>query len=593
MTQRHPLVYIFSVGLVMLLATIAMMYEMGLLVIRDHDVMARDLRVHADLAALASTIKDIETGQRGYVITGEDPYLEPYRLGLKQLEERLNAVSADIASGIISQEQFDEIKTLVRQKMDELEETIRLRREKGLDAALKVVHTNRGKQLMDEIRTQISQLQTSAQITFADASAHASHLERIRTYTFIAGGLINIVGLIWAVQTIRAEMTRRERATLETMRQHEFLSTTLASIGDAVILTDGAGAITFLNREAERLTGWPTAEAAKRSLPEVFHIINEHSRERVENPVEKVLRLGKVVGLANHTILIARDGGETPIDDSAAPIRDHHGNVFGTVLVFRDFTEQKKVQAALSNSKVELEKVVEERTIKLREMVAELQQVSYAISHDMRAPLRAMSGFATLLQEESRQWNNPATTDYSNRIVQAAARLDRLIQDSLHYTKAVLQEIPMGPVDLDELVRGLIDSYPNIQPDKADISIEGRLPCVLGNESLLTQCFSNVLGNAVKFVAPGVRPRVRVWAETSGKMTTIRLEDNGIGIPAIAQARLFKMFERVNDNYEGTGIGLAIVKKVAERMGGRVGVISEPAKGSQFWVELPLAQPPG
>ena len=152
------------------------------------------------------------------------------------------------------------------------------------------------------------------------------------------------------------------------------------------------------------------------------------------------------------------------------------------------------------------------------------------------------------------------------------------------------QDIPLGPVDLSKLLRDLIDTYPNFHADKAEITLAGQLPVVSGNDSLLTQCFSNLLGNAVKFVAPGVKPEVRVWADVRDGTARIRITDKGIGIPKNSQARLFQMFQKLDAEYEGTGIGLAIVRKVVERMGGKVGVESEPGAGSSFWVELPLAE---
>ncbi len=589
MIRRLQLRYVFAVGAVLLLATVLVMYEVGMMVLNDQRAMSHDRRVLNDLTSLASTLTETETGQRGYLLTGEDPYLDPYRSGLNEVNDRLRALDDDAASATISPEQVDRVKTLVQLKLDELESTVRLRHDKGAAAALAMVKTDRGKKLMDDFQRQIRSLEEAVHAKFDAAQEHASRMTSNRTLTFIVGGGINLVCLVWSYGLIAREMKRREVAILETTRQREFLSTTLASIGDAVILTDAQGGITFMNREAERLTRWSTADAVNKSLPAVFHIVNEHSRQAVENPVEKVLRLGQIVGLANHTVLIARDGTELPIDDSAAPIRDVDGKIFGTVMVFRDFSEQKAAQAALARSKAELEKLVDDRTAELRAMVAELEQVSYAITHDMRAPLRAMSAFATILREETLRLKPEEVRDYSNRIAQAAARLDLLIQDSLHYTKAILQELPMEPVDLDGLLRGLIDSYPNLQSDKADISIEGRLPQVVGNESLLTQCFSNLLGNAVKFVVRGVRPVIRVRAETKDRIAVIQVQDNGIGIPGHAHQRLFKMFERVTNDYEGTGIGLAIVKKVVERMGGKVGVKSEPSQGSVFWVELPLA----
>lgn len=383
------------------------------------------------------------------------------------------------------------------------------------------------------------------------------------------------------------------RAAREALaRERNVLRTTLASIGDGVIVADSKGLVTFLNAEAERLTGWKTAEAQGRDLPSVFHIVNEETRRLVENPVEKVLRTGHVVGLANHTVLIAKDGRETPIDDSAAPIQEPGGPLYGVVLVFRDFTAHKEAEAAAKESKealtranASLEGTVQERTAKLREMVDELQHVSYSITHDMRAPLRAMTGFAELLLDSAENLS-PESRDYCQRIMTGAQRLDRLINDALNYSRAVLQEVPLEPVDVSKLIRGLLETYPNFHPEKVDVRIDGPLPTILGNEALLTQCFSNLIGNAVKFVASGTRPQVRIWSAARETHAKIWIEDNGIGIPREAQHRLFGMFQKLDNQYEGTGIGLAIVRKVVERMGGQVGVESDAGKGSRFWVEL-------
>ena len=170
-------------------------------------------------------------------------------------------------------------------------------------------------------------------------------------FTLVLG--LGMVGtLVYLVQRHLSERKRAEeeraRSAAEIRDQKDLLAVTLASIGDGVIVTDAQGRVTFLNGEAERLTGWTSGEAEGHPLPAVFHIINEQTRQPVENPVEKVLRLGTVVGLANHTILIAKDGREIPIDDSGAPIRQSDGTVQGVVLVFRDFTEQKQAERSLA-----------------------------------------------------------------------------------------------------------------------------------------------------------------------------------------------------------------------------------------------------
>jgi PAS domain S-box-containing protein len=297
--------------------------------------------------------------------------------------------------------------------------------------------------------------------------------------------------------------------------------------------------------------------------------------------------------------LCGKDGEYRTILSRGVPLRHKTGEVSSYVGINYDITERRRAEEALRQAQRELlqrakdlEATVAERTAKLSESVNELQSVSYSITHDMRAPLRAMSTFAQLLLDQSAETGASAETrEYCRRILTGACRLDKLITDALNYTNAVLPELSLEPVDLTRLIRGLVETYPNLQAETALVRIEGSLPWVLGNESLLTQCFSNLLGNAVKFVAPGTRPDVRVRANTSDHRARVWVEDNGIGIPQHAQSRLFGMFQKLDNQYEGTGIGLAIVRKVVERMGGQVGVESAAGRGSRFWVELKL-QPP-
>jgi signal transduction histidine kinase len=251
------------------------------------------------------------------------------------------------------------------------------------------------------------------------------------------------------------------------------------------------------------------------------------------------------------------------------------------------------IQEQLRQHAAQLELTVSERTAKLRETVHELEAFSYSIAHDMRAPLRAMQGFANMLQEEYAQELEGEGCEYLRRISASAHRLDRLIQDVLDYSKIVRAELPVEQVETENFLRDIIQSYPNLQPPEAEITLATPLPSVRANPAALTQVVSNLLGNAVKFVQPGVKPRVRIWAErarSGDEQRYVRLwfEDNGIGIRKEAQERIFSMFQRLNPpgQYEGTGIGLTIVRKAVERMGGKVGVESEANQGSRFWIEL-------
>jgi PAS domain S-box-containing protein len=268
-------------------------------------------------------------------------------------------------------------------------------------------------------------------------------------------------------------------------------------------------------------------------------------------------------------------------------------------VIFMNITERRRAEQALLAAKnqigqhaLELERVVAERTVKLRETIGELEGFSYSVSHDMRAPLRAMQSFASYLVDEYADKLDEQGVNYLHQIMRSSVRLDRLIQDVLSYTRILHAKVPLERVDLDRLVRDLIETFPNGQPIKPEIQINGHLPHVSGNEALLAQCISNLLSNGAKFVSPGTTPYLEISAEAADD-ASIRLwfKDNGIGIAPENHHRIFRLFERIHPTtqYEGTGIGLTIVRKAIERMDAQVGFESELGKGSSFWIQLKRA----
>lgn len=242
-----------------------------------------------------------------------------------------------------------------------------------------------------------------------------------------------------------------------------------------------------------------------------------------------------------------------------------------------------------------LEALVDERTASLRQVVAQMEEFSYSVSHDLRAPVRAMRGFAEIILLDHAAGLSQQGRDLLARIMRNGERMDRLIQDLLTYSRISRREIQLEPVSLDKLLREVVLQYPDLRPERADIEVEGPLPEVLAHEPSLTQVISNLLSNAVKFVPPQSRPRVRVGCDRNATSARLWFQDNGIGIKPEHQKRLFAMFERVHPDkhYEGTGIGLAIVRKAVERMNGAVGVESDGVSGSKFWFELPMAEKQG
>jgi PAS domain S-box-containing protein len=694
----------------LLAVSVGVMYVVGLRALGLNRDLARETEVIRELERFVSALKDTETGQRGYLLTGDERYLGPYKDGQTNVTRAAEALQSLGASGELPANGVQRLRDLAARKLSELEETIRLRREREPQAAVEAVRSGRGRELMDEIRAIAGEMQARKEKAFVETNARAKEADVTRTITFIATAIVNLIFLLWAYG-------RLGRAMGDSQREKELVATTLASIGDGVVVTDAQGRITMLNGEAERITGWTVADARGKELSEIFKIQNERTGQVQENPIEKVLRLGKVVGLANHTVLVRRDGRRVPIGDSGAPVRRGDGPVEGAVLVFRDVSQEREAQVAKERlativessddaiisktldgtivtwnrgaerifgysakeavgqritilipperldeekyvldrikhdqrvdhfetvrvtkdgqrldvsltvsplkdeeghvagaSKVlrnitarkeaekklleagrqleihaqKLESTVAERTQQLQGTVAELESFCYSLSHDMRTPLRAIQSYSQLVLEEEGKKLGPDCTGYLRKAIGAAERMDQLIQDVLAFARLSRQEIKLEPIDLDDLVREIVQERPELQPGKADIRIESPLLMVSGHSASLTQCITNLLDNAVKFVAPGIKPRVRVYSEAHNGRVRLCFEDNGIGIEKEAQRRLFEMFQRIHtgNEYEGTGIGLAIVRKSAERMRGQAGMESEVGRGSRFWVEL-------
>ncbi len=265
----------------------------------------------------------------------------------------------------------------------------------------------------------------------------------------------------------------------------------------------------------------------------------------------------------------------------------------GVETALRHRRRQYQLRAVLEDlkrAKEELELRVSERTASLQEMIAELEAFSYSVSHDLRGPLRAMQGFAEALLEDEKDALSERGRHYLGRICKAATRMDLLVRDVLTYSKVAKGEIQMRPVLLDPLTDDILRSYPDLA-EKAAVTVESGLGCVMAHEAYLTQCIANLLGNAIKFVRPGVYPRIRIWAQDLGERVQINFQDNGIGIAPEHREQIFQLFGRVHPEqaFPGTGVGLAVVKRAAERMGGSVGVESELNQGSRFWLTLQKA----
>jgi PAS domain S-box-containing protein len=373
-----------------------------------------------------------------------------------------------------------------------------------------------------------------------------------------------------AEQNAQAIHLARRRAEEALRKQSEWLQVTLSSIGDAVISTDVEGRVTFMNKVAESLTGWSQAEGLGRPLSDVFHAFDEQSRQPVDNPALRALSTGTIVGFANHTILIARDGTEWPIDDTAAPIRNEQGEGAGVVLVFRDITERRRM-----------------------ELERELLLANAQTAQQLRTPLTAVVGWSRLLRTGKLDAENSARA--LEAIERNANLQTKLIDDLLDVSRIITGKLSLDrrPIEMTHVVS---DAVNTVRPaaDAKNITIETSLDAeagpVLGDANRLQQVVWNLLTNAVKFTPKN--GRIGVALRRVDSQIEISVSDSGEGINQEFLPYVFDRFRQADGkstrSHSGLGLGLAIVRQLVELHGGTVYAHSDgPGRGAIFTMRLP------
>ena len=303
----------------------------------------------------------------------------------------------------------------------------------------------------------------------------------------------------------------------------------MESVKDFAIFTlDLEGRVNSWNPGAQAMFGYTEEEILGQSGEVIFT-----REDRAQKVPEKELNTAIKHGSSpDERWYLRKDGTRFYVSGVMRAIREEDGKLRGFTKVARDVTERRTHEEQLQRAHDELEKKVAERTVRLQETVQELEGFSYSVSHDMRAPLRAMMGFAQMICEDFGDSLGPVANDYLNRIVTSAKRLDRLVTDILTYSRVGREPLELHEVDLEEIIRDTIHENPELQAQAADIEIQLPLPKIWGHEASLMQCVYNLLSNAVKFRLPDVKPHIRVRSEPrENNFVRIWFEDNGIGIP--------------------------------------------------------------
>ena len=527
---------------------------------------------------LTKLMVDEETGLRGFLLSRNPIFLQPLHDAEQQIEPEFNTLFTMV-------HRPDQVARLHR-----LQDTHRQWEQKAYqdihsaspDLSTMEQHMLQRKQDMDSLRVLMDEF---LNIVMGRRAEHAAADIEVNQYARI--GLVLLVALVAAVLTLETrrvfhkltaaynrQIQEIELRGAESYVREQWLNTTIRSIGDAVIACDTDGKVDFMNLVAEQLTGWKEADAKKRSLHEIFPIFNEDTRAAVENPVDKVRRLGTVVGLANHTFLVARNGTEVCIDDSGAPIRDSSGKMIGVVLVFRDITERRMSEGALMRA----------------EKLAAAGRFAASVAHEVNNPLEGLTNLVYIALRSNE------LGEIRHLLAQAESELGRIAhitRQSLGFYRETSTPAHFKPATI---VREVTDFYTSraISLGVSFIVNAKTEREVLGSAGELRQILSNLLANSLDACASGATIRIEANSaidprDLSRPGVRITIADTGFGIPAKHLESIFEPFFTTKKD-TGTGLGLWVSRELVEKHGGSLRVrsrTSDPLCGTVFSIFLP------
>ncbi len=581
----------------MILPVLALLVLAGILIwqIKAADDTVAQIELSDKKIALTTRIErlvdDEETGLRGYEITSDPRFLEPYHQAQiplqKAIDEQLN----------LATDEEPDTKSFINEHQNWhtafVEPLIAMIAAGGQTSDIDLNLT--GKTDMDSMRGHLEALVAASR---QRRDERANKWERqLHEVIFVLILLALTIGLLIGLFTrnrletvslaFRSALEAQHLRAEELFESEQHLRTTLASIGDGVITCDAEGHVEIMNLVAEELTGWQELEARGRPLEEVFNIVNETTRELVENPVAKVKRLDRTVGLANHTLLIRKNGEELAIDDSGAPIRNEAGNLTGIVMVFRDITVARKTRAALLAN----------------EKLAVAGRLAATIAHEIHNPLDSVSNLLFLLQTGSTPEESKQFLDLAQKELTRVTQISRAMLSLYRESKAPV------PVNLKDMLEDLLLLMERRFLDLG-VTVAAELPAEIavdGFPAELRQVFTNLITNAAEAAGTGGTVVVRVTPRPAGvdglgqrlePGAIVEIADNGPGILPENRAHMFQAFFTTKGE-RGTGLGLWVSQGIIRKHAGTIDLRSEtegPSHGtvaSVFLATKPIIEPGG
>ncbi len=588
---RRKVLLGFAVALMMLGAIALAAWQSTRSFLRTAALVAHSREVLETQEALRSRLLEGESGVRGYLLTGSESFLGTRAPLRKGLEDELRLLEVLVAENRNQMKLLASLRELIGREMGLMDEIVAVRQREGMEAATMALVKSESDAVMTRIRTVLALFQREERELLAQRAQLTRSLGRATTVVSAGGVLVACVVLAGAFYVILRDIAWRGRAEELLAEERNLLSSVIDTIRDHIYVKDMKGRYVIDNTaHRDYVAAKNLTEVEGRT---VFDFFPEELARRYHADDESVFETGAPV-VNREEPALDRAGRLVWLSTTKVALRDTDGRMTGLVCVSADISERKAAEEQAAVFAQQLER-----------SNAELQSFASVASHDLQEPLRKIQAFGDRLRKKCAGGLGEAGLDYLGRMDNAARRMQALIQDLLALSRISSRAQPFAPVDLNMIVREVVEDL-EVRIEQCGAEVElGTLPEIEADALQMRQLFQNLISNALKFQRPGERPIVHVQgrlleardrrlpgAEPGDAVCAIHVTDNGIGFDEKYVEQIFTLFQRLHgrQEYEGTGIGLAICRKIAERHGGEISAKSAPGEGATFVVTLPVEQ---
>lgn len=375
-------------------------------------------------------------------------------------------------------------------------------------------------------------------------------------------------------------------APLASSMGEEMLQMISSAARDAIIMTDSEGRVTYWNKAAEEMFGYASEDILGKKMHPLLLPASKQQAYEKKLALFRETGQGRAVGNIIEFPAICKDGTEIPVELAVSAVRKH-GQWYALAIV-RDVTTRKKIEEELRRHRDELEERVGQRTAELLRSNAELQQFAYVASHDLQEPLRMITSYLQLLEKRYRDKLDDDARDFIAYAVDGVSRMQELINSLLLYSRVGTQGRPFEPINVERALGCALKNLERFIAEGGAVVTWEALPLLMADGGQLTQVFQNLLANAIKYRSD-VTPQIHIGVTPEKGAWLFSVRDNGIGFDMKDAERIFGIFQRLHtwQEYPGTGIGLALVRKIVERHGGRIWAAAAPGQGATFFFTLP------